>query len=105
MNENKPGNPWAKSLMIWMAVLFGLVLMVQMFDGGRAATGAAMPYSQFVREVDEGNIKSVTVASSASGNSAIAGHRRSKPPCQSLRSMYRIELATLESERPAFRRR
>jgi cell division protease FtsH len=73
MNEKKPGNPWAKSLMIWMAVLFGLVLMVQMFDGGRATAGDAMPYSQFVREVDEGNVKSVTVASGTSGNSAIAG--------------------------------
>jgi len=73
MNEKKPGNPWAKSLMIWMAVLFGLVLMVQMFDGGRAPAGAAMPYSQFVSEVDEGNVKSVTIAGSQSGNSAIAG--------------------------------
>ncbi|MDQ3078088.1 MAG: ATP-dependent zinc metalloprotease FtsH [Pseudomonadota bacterium] len=73
MNENKPTNPWAKSLMIWMAVLFGLVLMVQMFDGKTATAGAAMPYSQFVREVDEGNVKSVTVATTSNGNSAIAG--------------------------------
>ncbi|MCY7339875.1 MAG: ATP-dependent metallopeptidase FtsH/Yme1/Tma family protein, partial [Sphingomonas bacterium] len=73
MNENKPGNPWAKSLMIWMAVLFGLVLMVQMFDGGRATAGAAMPYSQFVKEVNEGNVRSVTIAAAQTGNSAIAG--------------------------------
>ncbi|MDQ3144066.1 MAG: ATP-dependent zinc metalloprotease FtsH [Pseudomonadota bacterium] len=73
MNEKKPGNPWAKSLMIWMAVLFGLVLMVQMFDGKTAATGTAMPYSQFVREVDEGNVKSVTVATASNRNSTIAG--------------------------------
>jgi len=73
MNEKKPGNPWAKSLMIWMAVLFGLVVMVQMFEGGRAAPGTAMPYSQFIREVDEGNVKSVTIATGSTGNSAIAG--------------------------------
>ena len=72
-NDKKPGNPWAKSLMIWMGVLFGLVLMVQMFGGGRAVAGAAMPYSQFVREVDEGHVKSVTMAASQSGNSAISG--------------------------------
>ena len=31
MNEKKPGNPWAKSLMIWMAVLFGLVMLFPSF--------------------------------------------------------------------------
>ena len=74
MNENKPANPWAKSLMIWMAVLFGLVLMVQMFDGGsRAATGKAMPYSQFINAVNEGSVKSVAIAASQGGNSSISG--------------------------------
>ena len=59
MNEKKPGNPWTKSLLIWVAVLFGLVLFVQMIDGGSsAATGEAIPYSEFVRQVDEGNVQS-----------------------------------------------
>ena len=76
MNENKPGNPWTKSLLIWMAVLFGLVLVVNMFDGGRAATGKATPYSQFVKEADEGDIKGVTIAtSSTTGNATIVGTR------------------------------
>ncbi|WP_246450333.1 ATP-dependent zinc metalloprotease FtsH [Sphingomonas rhizophila] len=73
MDEKKPGNPWTKSLLIWVAVLFGLVLVMQMVGGGRSAAGAAMPYSQFVREVDEGNVKAVTMAAASSGNSAIAG--------------------------------
>ncbi|MEO7503689.1 MAG: ATP-dependent zinc metalloprotease FtsH [Sphingomicrobium sp.] len=73
MDEKKPGNPWTKSLLIWMAVLFGLVLVVQMVGGGRAATAHPMPYSQFVREVDEGNVKSVTMAAVTGGNAAIAG--------------------------------
>ena len=73
MDEKKPGNPWTKSLLIWMAVLFGLVLVVQMIGGGRAATAHPMPYSQFVREVDEGNVKSVTMAPVTGGNAAIAG--------------------------------
>ena len=38
--DKKPGNPWTKSLLIWVGMLFALVLFVQMIDGGsRAATG------------------------------------------------------------------
>ena len=32
--DKKPGNPWTKSLLIWVGVLFALVLFVQMIDGG-----------------------------------------------------------------------
>jgi cell division protease FtsH len=73
MDEKKPGNPWTTSLLIWVAVLFGLVLVMQMVGGGRAAAGAAMPYSQFVQEVDEGNVKAVTMATTTSGHAAITG--------------------------------
>jgi cell division protease FtsH len=76
MNENdkKPGNPWTKSLLIWIGVLLAVVLFVQMVGGSsRAATGQAIPYSDFVRQVDEGAVKSVTIAGSATGNSAITG--------------------------------
>ena len=72
--EKKPGNPWTKSLLIWVGVLFALVLFVQMIDGGRStATGQQIPYSEFVRQVDEGNVRSVTMASGGTGNSAISG--------------------------------
>ncbi len=72
--EKKPGNPWTKSLLIWAGVLFALVLFVQMIDGGsRAATGQSIAYSDFVRQADEGNIRSVTIATGSSGNSAIVG--------------------------------
>jgi cell division protease FtsH len=74
MNEKKPTNPWAKSLLIWVGILFGLVVFVQMIGGGsKAATGEAIAYSEFVRQVDEGNVQSVTTASSASGNQLITG--------------------------------
>ena len=43
MNEKKPGNPWTKSLLIWVGVLFGLVPATvigaplnTVFDGGVA---------------------------------------------------------------------
>jgi cell division protease FtsH len=73
--DKKPGNPWTKSLLIWAGVLFVLVLFVQMIDGGSrsAASGQAMAYSDFVRQVDEGNVRSVVIATESSGNSAIAG--------------------------------
>ena len=72
--DKKPGNPWTKSLLIWVGVLFALVLLVQMIDGGsRAATGQAIPYSEFVRQVDNGNVRSVTMATGGTGNSAISG--------------------------------
>jgi len=73
MNEKKPGNPWVKSLMIWMAVLFGLVLLSQMFGASRAAPAGAIPYSQFVADVNEGSVQAVTIAPSQSGNMAISG--------------------------------
>ena len=56
-NEKKPGNPWTKSLLIWVAVLFGLVLFVRAFDSGSAAQGEPLAYSDFVRQVDEGNVQ------------------------------------------------
>ena len=73
--DKKPGNPWTKSLLIWAGVLLALVLFVQMIDGGsRTPTGQAMAYSEFVRQVDEGNVRTVTIASGGNGaNSAIAG--------------------------------
>ena len=74
MNEKKPTNPWAKSLLIWVGILFGLVVFVQMIGGGsKAATGEAIPYSEFVTQVDEGNVQSVTTAASTSGNQLITG--------------------------------
>ena len=73
MNEKKPGNPWTKSLLIWVGVLFGLVLFVQMVDGPRAASGEAIPYSEFVRQVNDGNVQSVTMATSTTARLQASG--------------------------------
>jgi cell division protease FtsH len=72
-NDKKPGNPWTKSLLIWVAVLFGLVLFVRAFDSGSAAQGEPLAYSEFVQQVDEGNVRTVTIATSAVGNVTISG--------------------------------
>ena len=69
MNENdkKPGNPWTKNFLIWAGIIFGLILFVQLIGGGSsAATGQAMAYSDFVRQVDQGNVRSVTMATGQS---------------------------------------
>ncbi|HVL78799.1 MAG TPA: ATP-dependent zinc metalloprotease FtsH [Sphingomicrobium sp.] len=73
MNEKKPGNPWTKSLLIWVGVLFGLVLFVQMVDGPRAAATETIPYSEFVRQMNEGNVQSVTTAATSTGNQVLTG--------------------------------
>jgi cell division protease FtsH len=74
MNEKKPPNPWVKSLLIWVGILFGLVLFVQMIGGGSAAaTGEQIAYSDFVRQVDEGNVRSVTMSTTPSGNAVVSG--------------------------------
>ena len=75
-DKDKKPNPWTKSLLIWAGVLLALVIFVQMIDGGSrtAAAGQAIPYSEFVRQVDEGNVRNVTIATgTGGGNSTIAG--------------------------------
>jgi cell division protease FtsH len=38
-----------------------------------AATGETIPYSEFVHQINEGNVRSVTIATGTGGNSAITG--------------------------------
>jgi cell division protease FtsH len=61
-NKDAPQpNPWMKSLLIWAGILLGLVLFVQMVDGGRTAASDGMTYSQFLNRVDEGQVKQVAI--------------------------------------------
>ncbi|TPG20504.1 ATP-dependent metallopeptidase FtsH/Yme1/Tma family protein [Sphingomonas koreensis] len=57
------GNPWMKSLMIWVGILVALALFVAVIDGRttQAATGS-IPYSTFLDKVQEGSVKDVNVA-------------------------------------------
>src|SRR5881275_2607030 len=72
--DKKPGNPWTKSLLIWVGVLFALVLFVQMIDGGsRTAAGTPITYSDFLRQVNDGNVRTVLMSTSTTGNSTISG--------------------------------
>ena len=61
--DKKPGNPWTKSLLIWVGVLLALVLFVQMIDGGsRTPAGNAVAYYEFISQAKEGNLRAVTNA-------------------------------------------
>ncbi|MGN6590363.1 MAG: ATP-dependent zinc metalloprotease FtsH, partial [Sphingomicrobium sp.] len=73
--EKKPGNPWTKGLLMWGGAFLALFLIVEMMQGGsRAEAGKSIPYSEFVQQVDEGNVRTVVIArDSSGGNSTIAG--------------------------------
>lgn len=56
------GNPWMKSLLIWVGILLALALFVSMFDGrNSAAAGNQIAYSQFLDRVDAGEVREVNV--------------------------------------------
>jgi cell division protease FtsH len=65
MSDNKEpsGNPWMKSLLIWLGILVALVLFVSIFDSSsRTQTGDSIAYSDFLQRVDEGTVKDVQIA-------------------------------------------
>jgi len=71
MSDDKEpqGNPWMKSLAIWMGILLALVLFVSMFESGsRAVAGDNIAYSEFLARVDEGTVKEADI-----GEGYIAG--------------------------------
>ncbi|WP_380874935.1 ATP-dependent zinc metalloprotease FtsH [Sphingomonas sp. DBB INV C78] len=65
MSDDKEpqGNPWMKSLLIWVGILLALVAFVSMFDStSRRSDADAIPYSEFLTHVDEGTVKDVEIA-------------------------------------------
>ena len=67
MNDDKQpgGNPWVKSLLIWVGILAVLAVFVSVFDGhsrSGAAPGAGIAYSEFIAKVDEGSVKDVKIS-------------------------------------------
>src|ERR1700712_4782299 len=66
MNDEKEpqsSNPWVKSLAIWVGILLALVLFVSVFDSSaRDRDSSSIAYSDFLRRVDDGGVKSVEIA-------------------------------------------
>ncbi|UYY57400.1 ATP-dependent zinc metalloprotease FtsH [Sphingomonas sp. S2-65] len=68
------GNPWMKSLLIWVGILAALALFVTMFDGrSTAAAGDSIAYSSFLDKVQAGEVKSVNVTGGTGGTSTVTG--------------------------------
>ena len=62
-DNNGGGNPWMKSLFIWVGILVALALFVTMIDGRAASgSGSTIAYSTFLDKVDEGTVKDVNVS-------------------------------------------
>lgn len=57
------GNPWMKSLLIWVGILAALALFVSVIGGqGATATGNSIAYSEFLDKVEQGQVKDVNIA-------------------------------------------
>ncbi len=65
------GNPWMKSLLIWVGMFAALGLFVMMFEGRSAtATGDTIAYSSFLDKVEAGEVKDVNIAT---GSGVVTG--------------------------------
>src|SRR5690349_22567279 len=63
-NDREPsggGGNWMKSLLIWAGILLALVLVVQTMSGGASQARDAIPYSEFLTKVDNGQVRSVSI--------------------------------------------
>jgi cell division protease FtsH len=82
--DNGGGNPWMKSLLIWVGILAALALFVTLFEKpGTQVTGDAIPYSQFIAKVKGGEVKSVNVSRTTgvvSGELSNGGKFRTNAP-------------------------
>jgi len=56
------GNPWMKSLLIWVGILAALALFVSFMGQPGQTAGTTIPYSAFLDKVQEGSVKDVNVS-------------------------------------------
>ena len=88
MNENDKqpeggGNPWIKSLLIWVAILLGLAIFVTLIDGrSTSATGSTIAYSSFLDKVDEGSVKDVAISRDVISGTMSSGDKFRTYPIQ-----------------------
>ncbi len=66
MNDDKQpnGNPWMKSMAIWVGILVVLAAFVMVVDGRTSKTAGAngIAYSDFIAKVDEGSVKTAKIS-------------------------------------------
>ncbi|KQO06972.1 MULTISPECIES: ATP-dependent zinc metalloprotease FtsH [unclassified Sphingomonas] len=77
------GNPWMKSLLIWVGILLALALFVTMFDGRTATSGGnTIAYSAFLDKVDEGTVKDVNISRDMISGTLSSGEKFKSYPIQ-----------------------
>ncbi|WP_294091112.1 ATP-dependent zinc metalloprotease FtsH, partial [Sphingomonas sp.] len=77
-NDKQPdGNPWMKSLMVWVAILVALALFVTLFENGAQTNAASstLPYSTFLDKVDQGSVREVNIAGDIVSGTTTTGER------------------------------
>jgi cell division protease FtsH len=64
-----------KNLIIWAAIMVLLIVLFQVFQSGSSKTGhEPMPYSDFLNDVNQGQVKDVTILTSPNQGNSITGH-------------------------------
>ena len=60
--NKRPPNPWMKNLGLWIVILLGLAVAVNVMQGtGSSRSGDTLAYSDFLARVDDGAVKSVEI--------------------------------------------
>lgn len=80
-DNNGGGNPWMKSLFIWVGILVALALFVTLLNGQSSTGGGSeIAYSQFLDKVEEGSVKEVNVSRDVISGTTTAGEKfRTRP--------------------------
>ncbi|GGY98109.1 ATP-dependent zinc metalloprotease FtsH [Novosphingobium colocasiae] len=61
MNDNQPnGNPWIKSLLVWVGIFLALLMVVSIFSQ-RTQSGPSIAYSEFRNRVSAGTVAQVQI--------------------------------------------
>ncbi|MDE2404711.1 MAG: ATP-dependent zinc metalloprotease FtsH [Sphingomonadales bacterium] len=62
MNDEQPnGNPWMRSLLVWIGIFLALFFAVSLFGQRSESTGSTIQYSDFRNKVAEGSVSEVQV--------------------------------------------
>jgi cell division protease FtsH len=60
--NKRPPSPWIKNLGLWMVILLGLAVVVNLMQGGSSSrSGDTVAYSDFLARVDDGAVRSVEI--------------------------------------------
>jgi cell division protease FtsH len=101
-NDKRPdsggnGNPWMKSLLIWVGILLALALFVTLFDGrATQASGTTIAYSTFLDKVDEGTVKDVNISRELISGTLSSGDKFKTYPIQDPQLVERLRQKSVQ---------